>query len=158
MIITTGNPHIDQILDCVTVKPCHDIIEQLSEISDDEMNEARELLFKHAVDILRERLSVQDINDKVDLTLCKRQPKRGKNTRLLESDVMLLYEYVYNLRDSFPKEVFHTSSNNRYVDLVKSSIQEPLPEPPECNGVTHIMLLAQILEIKGRTERVPPKD
>jgi hypothetical protein len=66
-------------------------------------------------------------------------------------DIISLYEYSAELTDYFPKDVLHVSCMDRYIKWSKSLNSKNHRDndiPPECNGVSHLVTIAHVTELK----------
>jgi hypothetical protein len=132
------------------------ILDSLEEVEFDDLVEVREELFSHAIGRFEQQLQTAGIEEKPELAMKKRQKQRGKisqNTRTVGMDIIGLYEYCAELTDHFPKDVISGSYLDRYIKLNKNlstNNDRDNSIPPECNGASHIVLIAHVEELKGQ--------
>jgi hypothetical protein len=128
------------------------ITNELEVVNDHEdLLTAREELFVTAVGRFKEELEAKGINEKVHLEIKKRQITRGskdKGIRAVCNDIVGLYHYCMRLSDVFPKDTIAAPCIGRYVNLSKGISKKQALEAPECNGASHILMIAQVNELK----------
>jgi len=105
------------------------LIEALEEVDEEDLSMAREQFCRHAVCRLERVLEKKGINEKPNLQMKKRQPRRdAKGSHQLRVDIVTLYEYATALVDTFPKDVLNQSCIGRYVQLHQNATE--ITEPP----------------------------
>jgi hypothetical protein len=96
-------------------------------------------------------LKDKGIDEKPKLEIKRRQASRTKKDnamRVISCDVLDLYLYCSGLTDTFPKDTIAPGCIGRYVQLSHAAERKEPLVGPECNGGTHILLLAAIEDMK----------
>jgi hypothetical protein len=119
------------------------------------LSDVRDELFGHAIGRFWQQLQAAGIEDKPDFSMKKRTKQRNKlsqSTRIIGTDIIGLYEYSAELNDHFPKDVISGSCMDRYIKLNKNvrNNERDAGAPPECNGASHLVLIAQVQEMKAQ--------
>jgi hypothetical protein len=131
--------------------PIHELISELEDIDQEDFCVAAEELFTAACSQLNKQLKEVGIKEEPHLEQKKRQLTRGnkdKGVKALCGDIVALFHYCCKLSNTFPRDTIAATSIGRYVTIAKDIDKKEILIPPECNGGSHIMIVAQISELK----------
>ena len=147
MVSSVAVRHILVQADNISV---NDLINELECVPDTEdLTTAREEVFTAAYARFKQVITDKGIKEKPQLELKRARSSKDKGIRSLCSDIISLFHYANELATVFPKETLAASSMGRYVNISKELSGIDPVQVPECNGASHVMLLAQITELKG---------
>ena len=144
---------IQHVLIRADTKPVDDLVAELEDIDPEDLCVAREELFTSACTRFNQQIADAGIKEQPHLEMKKRQLTRGnkkdKGIKAICTDIVILFHYCCELNDVFPKDTIAATAIGRYVNLMKE-VKKPEDAlvPTECNGVSHIMIMGHIGELR----------